>query len=180
MLVSDISDPGRKLIYAWKMYDELKEPIQAERYIREAIDDYQAGNNELGLAEAYWRYAFFFRSEAVGNYRNHYEKDGFLDQEATFDTRYERAIHYYKQIVPIALKHGKYDTVTNLYYQMAHTYEMFGKNEDACLYFIQSRSAYDRHREEVPGTNLRPPVGYVSYDEYIASQLGRLRCPDRE
>src|SRR6267378_1202521 len=69
------TDPAGKLRDATALFDRQDRPLPAERLIREALELYQKNGDQLGVAEAYRTYGFFFRSGSVGGkwskfYRN--------------------------------------------------------------------------------------------------------------
>src|SRR5438094_2651181 len=83
------SDPAGKLRDATALFDRQDRPLPAERLIREALEVYQRNGDQLGVAEAYRTYGFFFRARSVGGkWSKFYRDNGFLDRSETFDTRY--------------------------------------------------------------------------------------------
>src|SRR5258706_382617 len=66
------SDPAAKLHDATDLFDRQDRPLIAEKLIREAIASYQKSNDQLGLANAYRTYGFFFRSASIeGEWSKH-------------------------------------------------------------------------------------------------------------
>lgn len=59
------NDPDKKIGYAYSYSIGSKGRCRRSALIREAIAIHQEKNNDLGLAEAYRAYGFFFRSAAV-------------------------------------------------------------------------------------------------------------------
>jgi tetratricopeptide (TPR) repeat protein len=177
MLVPATSDPGKKIENAYILFDEQQRPLPAEQLIKESVDTYKQENNEMGLAEAYRAYGFFFRSSAVEKWRKHYETDGFLDKTATYSNRYDKSIEYFDQSARLFAKNGKYDKVTNVYLKMGFTYEFAGRNEKACESYTASLDTNARFAKDNPGASLTLPKGFSgTYEDYINGFLKRLDC----
>src|SRR3989442_11453492 len=127
------SDPAAKLRDAGDLFDRQDRPLIAERLIREAMDIYQANNDQLGLAEAYRTYGFFFRSPSIeGKWNNYYRANGFLDRSATFATRYAKSIEYFEKARTIFAASTRYDALTNVDLNMGFTYIAAGNTPAAC------------------------------------------------
>src|SRR5947208_9599357 len=113
--VSATTDPARKLRDATALFDRQDRPLPAERLIREALELYQKNSDQLGVAEAYRTYGFFFRSSSVnGKWNKFYRNNGFLDRSATFDTRYIKSIESFELARAIYSAHQRFDALTNV------------------------------------------------------------------
>lgn len=177
MLVPATSDPSKKIEYAYILFDEQQRPLPAEQLIKESVETYKQENNEMGLAEAYRAYGFFFRSSAVEKWRKHYESDGFLDKTATYSNRYDKSIEYFDQSARLFAKNNKYDKVTNVYLNMGFTYEFAGRNEKACERYKASLESNAKFAKDNPGASLTLPKGFSgTYEDYINGFLKRLEC----
>ena len=177
MIVPATSDPSKKIEYAYILFDEQQRPLPAEQLIKESVEVYKQENNEMGLAEAYRAYGFFFRSPAVKKWRKHYESDGFVDKTATYINRYDKSIEYFDQSAKLFVKNNKYDKVTNVYLNMGFTYEFAGRNEKACESYKASLDSNARFAKDNPGASLALPKGFSgTYEDYINGFLKRLGC----
>ena len=109
------SDPAGKLRDATALFDRQDRPLPAERLIREALEIYQKNDDQLGVAEAYRTYGFFFRSASInGKWSKFYRDNGFLDRSATFDARYIKSIEYFEMARAIYSAHQRFDALTNV------------------------------------------------------------------
>jgi len=169
-------DPDKKLAIANQLYDQHKRPIPAEKLIREAIDIYTQENNEEGLAEAYRSYGFFFRSEAVRVKHNFYTSVGFVDKSATYEGRYDKSIEYFEKAEEIFEKQKRYDGLINIHLNKGFTYEIAGKNDDACASFRSSEISEQNYRKLNGGKSINLPPNYSSYSEYVSMHKKRLNC----
>jgi tetratricopeptide (TPR) repeat protein len=176
MGVLETSDPDKKLGNAYMLFDEQQRPLPAERLIRESIEIYREKNDDLGLAQAYRAYGFFFRSAAIEKWSNFYQKNGFMEKSATYVNRHDKSIEYFEKSASIFEKHKKYDALTNVYLNMGFTYEFAHQKEKACGEYKKSIASNQRHMKDNPGAKLNLPNGYSSYDEYVAVHIKRLGC----
>ncbi len=167
MLVMATTNPDQKVRDAYMLFDQQYRPLPAERLIREAIARYQTRNDELGLAEAYRVYGFFFRSAALEKWQKFYESQGFYETNATFSNRYEKSIEYFEKSAALFEKHGTYDKLANVYLNMGFTYEFANQKSQACSAYKKSLIASDRFMKDHPGDLLNLPEGYSTYKEYI-------------
>jgi len=177
MFVPATSDPDKKIGYAYMLFDEQQRPLPAERLIREAIALYQEKNNDLGLAEAYRTYGFFFRSSSIEKWHKYYESNGFMEDGATYANRYDKSISYFEKSVAILEKHHKNDALTNVHLNRGFTYEFAKQPEKACDEYMRSLVSHQRHVKENPGVTYTLPKGVSSYGAYVNLFLERLKCP---
>lgn len=172
----ETTDPDKKVGYAYMLFDQQQRPLPAERLIREAIAIYEERNNELGLAEAYRAYGFFFRSGAVEKWQKHYESNAFMEAGTTYANRYDKSIEYFDKSAAILEKHKKYDALTNVYLNMGFTYEFAKQSEKACAQYNKSAISNREHMKNTPGASLTLPQGFTSYDAYVTSIKEKLKC----
>jgi tetratricopeptide (TPR) repeat protein len=177
MLVPATNDPDKKIVYSYILFDDQQRPLPAEQLIRESIEAYKQGSNDIGLGEAYRAYGFFFRSPAIKKWQKHYEAKGFLDNTATYENRYDKSIEYFEQSVRLFVKNNKYDRVANVYLNMGFTYEFAGKNEKACEAYKASLDSNAKFTKDNPGISVTLPEGFTgTYEDYINGFLKRLEC----
>lgn len=174
--VVETSDPDKKIRDAYILFDEQQRPLPAERLIREAITIYQEKNNDLGLAEAYRAYGFFFRSSAIEKWHKYYEDNGFYEGGATVANRHAKSIAYFEKSAAIFEKYKKNDSLTNIHRNMGFTYEFANQPEKACDEYKKSIIASQRHKKENPSATLTLPKGFSSYEAYVNPFLERLKC----
>jgi tetratricopeptide (TPR) repeat protein len=170
-------DPAAKLRDATYLFDRQDRPLIAERLIRQAIDTYQSSNDQLGLAEAYRVYGFFFRSRAInGKWSNYYRKNGFLERSATFDTRYDKSIEYFEMARKLFAESKRFDALTNVDLNLGFTYFAMGNGLAACRAFDQSLENNRENIRQIPDATPNLPVGFASYEEFITDQKKRSCC----
>lgn len=171
------SDPAAKLIDAGDLFDRQDRPLPAERLIREALEIYQKQDNQLGVAEAYRTYGFFFRSPSVeGKWSKYYRQNGFLDKSATFATRYAKSVEYFEKARAIFAEHKRFDALTNVDLNMGFTYVAMGNTRAACQAFDRSFENYRDNLRQTPGARPVVPKGFVSYEEFLADRKERYGC----
>jgi tripartite-type tricarboxylate transporter receptor subunit TctC len=180
------SDPAAKLRDAGDLFDRQDRPLIAERLIREAIDIYQSNNDQLGLAEAYRTYGFFFRSPSIeGKWNKFYRENGFLDKSAAFQTRYEKSIEYFEKARTIFAASNRFDALTNVDLNMGFTYVAMGNRPAACQAFDRSVESNRENLRQNPTARPALPKGFSSYDDYVTNRKKQYGCmgaqsyPDR-
>ena len=170
-------DPASKLHDAGSLFGRQDRPLIAERLIREAIQTYQSNNDQLGLAEAYRTYGFFFRSPSIeGKWKEYYRKNGFLDKSATFETRYEKSIQYFEMAQRLFAASKRFDAVTNVELNIAFTYIAMGNRLAACRALDKSLEDNRENIRQTPDATPIVPDGFVSYEEFIAQRKKRCSC----
>jgi tetratricopeptide (TPR) repeat protein len=170
--VVQTNDPAKKIEQAASLFSQQDRPLPAERLIQEAADIYRSTGNDVGLAEAYRTYAFFFRSQAVEHWGWHYRQYGFLDKSATFDNRYEKSIEYFDHSKALWEKAGRHDWTANIELNKGFTFMLLKQPENACL-------AYDaslRANAEFPPKNVQMPKGFASYVEFVEDFKRKAAC----
>lgn len=174
--VVETNDPAIKIKDAYALFDQQQRPLPAERLIRQAIEIYQNKNDDLGLAEAYRAYGFFFRSAAIEKWHKTYESAGFIETGAAFTNRYNKSIEYFEKSAAIFEKHQKFAELTNIYLNMGFTYEFANQPEKACEQYKKSVISNQRQIKEHPSAPVTLPQGFSSYEAYVTAILERLKC----
>jgi tetratricopeptide (TPR) repeat protein len=170
------SDPAAKLETASRLL--YQRPLMAERLIREAIDIYQQKGDEIGLANAYRTYGFFFRSESIeGKYSKHYRDRGFLEKSATFDNRYAKSLEYFYQAARIYAAHQRFDALTNVNFNAGLTYVLSGEFKAACRAFDTSLENMRGNLRQNPAAKPVVPAGFQDYETFLADTKKRYGCP---
>ena len=173
------SDPAAKLRDAEALFGRQDRPLIAEKIIREAIGSYQKNNDQLGLADAYRTYGFFFRSSAVeGKWSQYYRENGFLDESASFDARYAKSIEYLEKARAIFAEYKRFDVLTNVDLNIGFTYEVMGYGAAACEAFDRS---LENHRDNlhISKAKVALPQGFATYEEFLAPHRERAGCVAR-
>lgn len=172
------SDPAAKLQAATDLFERQDRPLLAEQLIRESIGSYETVHNELGLANAYRTYGFFFRSASVeGHWSEHYRKNGFLDESATFDARYEKSIEYLGKARAIFADYKRFDALTTVNLNIGFTYEVMGYWDAACEAFDLSAQS-NRDSLQKSSDKVALPHGFATYEEFLAPHRQRAGCEE--
>jgi tetratricopeptide (TPR) repeat protein len=175
--VVSTSDPAAKLRDAGDLFDRQDRPLIAERLIREAIDTYQTNNDQLGLAEGYRTYGFFFRSPSIeGKWNKYYREHGFLDKSATFDTRHDKSIEYFERARTIFTENKRFDALTNVDLNMGFTYVAMGNRAAACQAFDKSVESNHENLRQNPSAKPALPKGFSSYEDFVADRKKQYGC----
>jgi tetratricopeptide (TPR) repeat protein len=95
------SDPYEKLGLAKELFNRQGRPLPAERLIREAIEICNKTNDSKCQAEAYFAYSSFFKSPSVEKWRKNYQRNGFMDETATFETRLAKSEEYFNKAISL-------------------------------------------------------------------------------
>jgi len=169
-------DPQKKLANAKDLFEYQDRPLPAERFIREAIDDFKKANDDIGLADAYRLYGFFFQSEAVGRWGSHYRRQGFLDKSATFEGRKNKTLEYFEEARALYSDHHVYDRLSNVDLHMGFAYERVGQRLPACKAYDRALEDYKNNTEANPGAKPTIPDGFSSFTDFLNAQKRRAKC----
>lgn len=179
--IVETSDPLTKLNDAEYLFMREDRPLPAERLIREAIAIYQERNDSLGLGNAYRDYGDLLSSPAVMKWEVVYRRDGFLDKSVRYDNRdvkaaedYKKALGYYRSAEQKFQASARYDALTNVYINMAWSYEGLNNSVKACGYYDRALDAYNENIRRNPGAKPYSPSGTVP--EFINSMKKRAHC----
>ena len=159
-----------------ELFDRQARPLPAEALIVEAVSRYQNVGDQRGLADAYRTYGLFFRSRtlALANYAAHYRAKGFLDQAATYDGRYVRALYYLHLAEGILVTIDAADLLSNVYFHIGDVSVLSGDNSAACHYYAMSAKSQGEFRVTHPG---RLSAGELAnFDTAIASAQSHAGC----
>jgi tetratricopeptide (TPR) repeat protein len=180
--VVDSPDPLVKLNDAAYLFGKENRPVPAETLIVEATAIYQKRNDPHGLGNANREYGDFLRSAAVFNWRAAYSHGGFSDPSITYDNRLEKASEYYTKALAYyrlaetqELAAGKYDALTNVYYNMALSNFALGARDEACADYDRALQAYQDNMQRNPTAHPHgTPAGTVP--ESIAAAKKGADC----
>jgi tetratricopeptide (TPR) repeat protein len=176
------SDPLTKLNDAEVLFSSKDRPLPAERLIQEAMAIYQERDDFHGLGNAHREYGDLLKSRAVANWEKIYRRDGFVDRSITFDSRltkasehYSTALEYYHRAESRELAAGKYDALTNLYYNMAWSHLALGAQDEACADFDRTVQAYSENMRRNPNAH---PSGGGSIPDAVARAKRQAGCKE--
>jgi len=123
------------------------------------------------------------RSPAIVKWATVYRRDGFQDKSITFDNRFEKASEFYRK----ALTHyqsaeqqhreaGKYDALTNVYFNMAWSHYRLDERDKACGDYDRAVGAYNENIRRNPSAKPYIPEGTGSVSEFIETTKRRSGC----
>jgi tetratricopeptide (TPR) repeat protein len=177
--VVDSPDPLVKLNDAAYLFQKENRPVPAETLIVEAMRIYEKRNDPHGLGNANREYADFLRSAAVFNWRAAYHRGGFSDPSVTYDNRLEKAseydtkaLAYYRLAETQELAAGKYDALTNVYYNMAVSNRSLGDLKEACVYYDRALQAYNDNMQQNPTAHPHGTQGGTVPESIAALKKG--------
>lgn len=170
------SDPMKELGNAVGLFDHGR-PLPAERMIVDAIAQCEKTANAVCNGEAYRVYGLFFQSAAVTENVYFYEEHGFLDKSATWDTRYQASILYFRKAAAIAEETGHYDVVSNVHYHIGKDFAYMHDTASACAEFDQSLAAHEEFQRKNPGGTVKLVEGHGSFGDTIAEVKRKTGCP---
>jgi hypothetical protein len=176
-------DPRTKLVDAGVLFGQKNRPVPAEKLINEAMSIYQRNDDPHGLGNANREYGDFLTSPAVRNWEPQYRQHGFEDRSVTFDNRltkadefYRRALDYYSQATTQLKDAGRYDDLTNVYFNMARVHLHFGENDASCSDFDLTYWAYTENMLRNPSAKPYFPGRFSSFPEALAYERQRAGC----
>jgi len=155
---------------------EVSRPIPAERLIREAIEIYQAQENQAGVAEAYRTYGAFFRSDVVTKWQTYYQRTGFFDTAAAYESRYKKSVEYFVLADKIYAALDDLTARSNVHLNIGITYRIAGDNAAACKAYSESLALHQAARQRDPRLIVRLPVKYKTYEEALEPYLKGANC----
>lgn len=177
------SDPLAKLNDAEDLFMRQARPLPAERLIFEAMEIYQEQGDQQGLGHAHREYGDLLLSPAVVKWEQFYRKNGFRDRSITYDNRFAKsaeyftkALGYYQDAEGPLRKAGRFDALTNLYFNMAWSHYRLGDRGKACSSYDRSLEAYSEIIRRNPAAKPYVPSGYGSYADLIALEKRRAGC----
>lgn len=172
-------DPLRKLNDAADLAERQGRPLPAETLVRQAMAIYEERNDMHGLGHAYRQYGDLLTSWAVKKWEAVYRRDGFRDKSITFDNRlekasefYRKALTYYERAEQGHQQGGKYDALTNLYFNMGNSHYMLDERDKACSYWDKALQAYGENMRRNPAAK---PAG--SLPQNVRSNKQQAACP---
>jgi tetratricopeptide (TPR) repeat protein len=179
--VVDSPNPLVKLNDAEVLYMYKNRPVPAETLILEAMAAYQKLDDPHGLGSANRAYGDFLSSQAVVNWERAYSRHGFFDRTVTYENRlekakehYSKALEYYRVAETQELAAGKYDALTNVYYNMAWSNLALGARDEACADYDRSLQAYNENMQQNP--TAHPQSSRLGIPETIAAAKKRADC----
>jgi tetratricopeptide (TPR) repeat protein len=170
-------NPQKKLNSAKDLFEYQDQPLPAERLIREAIESFKKTNDDIGLADAYRLYGFFFQSEAVDRRDSQYRKHGFLDKSATFEGRKNKALEYFEEARALYSNHNAYDRLMNVDLNAGFLYERMSQLPAACRAYDRALEDYKNNMKTNPGEIQTVPDGFSSLTDFFIAQKRRVKCP---
>jgi len=176
------SDPLTKLNDAEDLFIRQDRPLIAERLIREAMDIYQEQGDSHGLGNANREYADLLLSPSVsGKWAKYYRENGFQDRTVTYENRFAKASEYYAR----ALEHyaraadqlrnaNRYDSLTNVYFNMAYSYYRLDNRAKACHFYDETLGAYNENIRRNPSAKPYSPSGTVA--DLVSAKKKQAGC----
>lgn len=176
------SDPLRKLNDAEDLFVRQDRPLIAERLIREAIAIYQEQGDSHGLGNANREYADLLLSPSVtGKWAKYYRENGFQDRAVTYENRaakaseyYAKALEYYARAADQLRTANRYDALTNVYFNMAHSYYRLDDRAKACRFYDETLGAYNENIRRNPGAKPFSSSGTVA--DLVAAKKKQAGC----
>jgi len=182
--VVSTSDPRMKLDDADVLLLRKNRPVPAEKLIQEALVIYKERDDPHGLGNAHREYGDLLKSSAVVSWERSYRQSGFLDKSVTFDNRlakasehYAMALEYYRRAEQEELAAGKYDALTNLYYNMAWSNLALGARAEACTDFDRSSQAYSENMRRNPTAHPHGATDSGTISGTLALAKQHAGCP---
>jgi tetratricopeptide (TPR) repeat protein len=177
-LVPASNDPATKLNQARALWREGR-IIPAERLIGDAIELAREQKNYLRLGEAQLTYAQFLRSSAFNDkfFDDKRAKLGGSEGVRAEARRYLReAEKSYVEAEPTILSSSDPFDVSNLWMRRSLVYQELDDRVRACEALQNSLATHRTAQERKPGTAVRLPPGFKTFDEFIQKQRVTLGC----
>ena len=176
------SDPLTKLNDAEDLFMRQDRPLPAERLIREAIVIYQEQDDPHGLGNAHREYADLLRSPSVtGKWEKFYRENGFQDESVNLENRiakaseyYSKALEYYARAETKLREANRFDSLTNVYFNMAWSSYRLDDRVKACAFYDRTLEAYTENIKRRPSAKPYSPSGTVP--ELVVFAKKRAGC----
>lgn len=133
--------------------------------------------NRLGLAETYRQYGLFLRSNSLTKSKEHYQREGFLDETIHYNTRYEKALEYFNKSREIFAELKNAEMLTNVYLSMAKTYALMNKVPESCENLDKGRKSYAPLKGLQVETREVGVDDAANYEAYITLMQAQMGCP---
>lgn len=146
---------------------QMNRPLPAERLMVEAVDLAKKEQDTAGLADAYVQYGRFFLSPAVKGYARSYRQDGFMDKEAIFDRRAERA-RYYLELARETRRAGGIPEYGQVDFWISAAYHQEGDKANTCLALRRSLETHAQAQAARP-SQVEVLEGYATWEAFIAA-----------
>jgi hypothetical protein len=170
------SDPKKELSDAVDLLGHDR-PLPAERMIVDALAQCEKTDDAVCVGEAYRVYGLFFQSASVTQYKVQYQKYGFLDKSATWDTRYQASILYFRKAGVIAQHTDHYDLLSNIHYRISRDFSYMHDTDSACMELAQSSDAHEEFHRRNPSAAVELVNGQESFVDTISDIRRRTGCP---
>jgi tetratricopeptide (TPR) repeat protein len=176
------SDPLAKLNDAEDLFLRQGRPLIAERLIREAMAIYQEQGDLHGLGHANREYADLLLSPSVSeNWEKYYREKGFQDRTVTYDNRvtkasdyYFKAVEYYARAADQLRNANRYDSLTNVYFNMAYSYYRLDDPAKACRFYDETLGAYNENIRRNPSAKPFSRSGTIA--DLVAAKKTQAGC----
>ena len=172
--VIESDDPAVKLNQADHLYRDQNRYALADRLFHEAMEIYSSKNNELGLAEAHRRYAYFLQSSTLGGPTTPSRNLGLLDETVTSKNRYEKAKEYFLKSRPPFEKYSDYSSLGNIDWALGLL--SIKDPMAACTYFEKSLEDARKFKEKTPNVSLYTVPGFNTFEEYLLDLKRKTGC----
>jgi hypothetical protein len=171
------SNPDTKVQEAIVLVDQQGRPFPAEKLIVEAIQEYKTAGDESGLADAYRAYGLFFRSRTLANasYAAHYREKGFLDKDASYDTRYDRSLYYFTMARKLYGAAGKDDLLSNVEFHIGDVNVLKGDTAAACSAYEDALNTQALFRRKNPMASVDTGT-HESFDAAVHASMLHAGC----
>jgi hypothetical protein len=171
------SDPALKLSWAAEEFGWKEDPIAAEELLQDSLQIYRKQMNRIGLAETYRQYGLFLRSNAVTKLKDHYQREGFLDETIRYNTRYEKALEFFNKSREIFAEQNNAGMLSNVYLSMAKTYALMDKVPESCENLDKGRKSYASVKGVKAETREIGVDEAENYEAYITLMQKQMGCP---
>jgi hypothetical protein len=177
-LVPESNDPATKLNQARALWREGR-VIPAERLIGDAIQLAREQKNYLRLGEAQLTYAQFLTSSAFQDkfFDDKRAKLGGPERVRAEAQRYlNDAEKSYTDAEPGVLSSSDPFDISNLWMRRSLVYQELGDRSRACEALQNSLTSHRAAQQRKPGTAVRLPPGFKSFEEFVQRQRATLGC----
>jgi len=170
--VVESSDPRVKLDQAVELWEHQGRFTPAKRLISDALAIYQQRGDELGIAETYRTFAFYYRADTSKFGRSVLVPDDFVAP-----ARYQLSMDYFRKALEIYERHGEDGMASNVYMSMGQSYAaIFNDKPEACRMFDLSLAANRNWMTVHPDAKVNLPRGISSFEELIARGKQEIPC----
>jgi len=166
------SDPAVKLQQAEELWARQGRFTPAKQLISDALAIYQQRGDEIGIADTYRIFAFYYRADI-----SKFGRPVLVPDDFVAPNRYQLSMDYFRKALEIYERREEDGMASNVYMSMGQNYAaIFSDKPEACRMFDLSLAANRKWIATHPDAKVNLPPGINSFEELIARGKREIPC----